>query len=211
MKFKVFKTLTLVSLTFAVLACGSAANTTSVTNANKTAVVTNAENTNDNSTTNLNANSNINSISSAIESSDGEVVKLDEAGIEMVAPKGFKIIKDGETVNMISPDNTLEVYFHIPADGNYEKAIDEITTEVDGYINDVVVNGKDENTDINGFPAFMTSGTGVNKDDGKSVGWDLTVLKAPRKPVLIVSYADEESTGKYEAEMLALVKSIRKI
>ena len=136
----------------------------------------------------------------------GDVIKIDEAGIQVVAPKGFKIEKDGETTNLISPDDAFEVYFHVPKDGDYDKALDEISTEIDDYIKDVKVEGNGTDGAFDGMPAKLFNGTGVDKEDGKPVDWELILVKAPKKPVLIVSYADKGSYEKYQKELyLAIV------
>ncbi|HZH34720.1 MAG TPA: hypothetical protein VEX64_07765 [Pyrinomonadaceae bacterium] len=210
----ILSSVTTAALALSLAACSApSTNTTTNTtaNANKanTAVVTNSNTTNSMApvTTTNTATSATNTGANA----GGDTINLEEAGITMTAPKGFKISKDGETTNLISPDDAFEVYFHVPKDGDYDKAIDDITTEIDDYIKDVKVTAKGENREINGMPAYLISGTGVDKEDGKNVAWDLIVLKTAKKPVLIVSYADEGTSDKYDAQITDLVKSIKKM
>lgn len=209
MRFKVISTLSVASLAIAFSACGGAATNTNLANkaANATNTVVNAAGNTANAVSNTvapNANSDLATAPS------GDTIKIDEAGISVVAPKGFKISKDGETTNLISPDDAFEVYFHIPKDGDYDKAITEVTQEIDDYVKDVKVVGNGEKGNFGGMDATMFDGTGVDKEDGKPVSWELIVLKAPKKPVLIVSYGDKATNEKYAKEISEIGKSIKK-
>ena len=196
---------------FAFSACGTstnvAVNTGNAANKSNTAVVTNTV-TNAANTSAMNTNSAMSNTSSS--AATGDTIKIDEAGIQISAPKGFKISKDGETTNLISPDDAFEVYFHVPADGDYDKALTEVTGEIDDYIKDVKVTGNGEDGSFDGMPAKMFSGTGVDKEDNQPVDWELIIVKAPKKPVLIVSYADKGSYEKYESQITEIGKSIKK-
>ena len=208
MKFKVISTLSVAALAIAISACGNAANTTTnTTNANKPA---NTANTTTNTTSNTTNTSAANTTTNSAAANTGDMLNIDAAGIAVAAPKGFKIAKDGETTNLISPDEALEVYFHVPQDGDYDKAIDEVATEIDDYIKDVKVTGNAEKGEFGGMPATMFSGTGVDKESGEPVDWELIVLNAPKKPVLIVAYADKGAYEKYSKEVDEIAKSIKK-
>jgi len=209
MKVKVIAALSVASLAFAFSACGGAANTNT---ANKAA---NAANTATNTAGNM-TNTAVNatkpgSATDLTASTDGNIIKIEEAGIQVSAPRGFKIQKDGETTNLISPDDAFEVYFHIPKNDDYDKALEEVTMEIENYIKDIKVTGDAEKGDFGGIPATMFSGTGIDKEDGKAIDWELIVLDAPKKPVLVVSYADQGSSEKYAKEISEIAKSIKKL
>lgn len=209
MKFRA--TILLGAAAFAFSACGTATNvavnTNTAANKSNTAVVTNTA-TNAANTSAMNTNTAMSNTSSS--AATGDTIRIDEAGIQVTAPKGFKISKDGETTNLISPDDAFEVYFHVPADGDYDKALADVGTEIDDYIKDVKVSGNGEDGSFDGMPAKMFSGTGNDKESGEAVNWELIIVKAPKKPVLIVSYADKGSYEKYEAQINEIGKSIKK-
>ena len=211
MKLKVISTLGVASLAFAFSACGGAATNTNLANkaANATNTVANTAGNATNTVVNAvapNTASNVNSTAATT----GDMITIESAGIQVAAPKGFKIEKDGETTNLISPDDAFEVYFHVPKDGDYNKALDEVGTEIDDYLKDVKVVSKGEKGNFGGMDATMFDGTGVNKEDNKPVSWELIVLNAPKKPVLIVSYGDEATNAKYAKEIDEIAKSIKK-
>jgi len=209
MKQKFILTLGVVSLAAAFSACGGTA-TTNTNLANKAANGTNTVANTAGNMTNSAANTMTNSTANSTATTGGDMITIDAAGIQVAAPKGFKIEKDGETTNLISPDDAFEVYFHVPKDGDYNKALEEVTTEIDDYLKDIKVVTKDEKGNFGGMDAMLFDGTGVDKEDDKPVSWELIVLNAPKKPVLIVSYGDKETNTKYSKEIMEIGKSIKK-
>lgn len=216
MKLKVISTLSVASLALVFSACGGTAPSTNVTAniANKTA---NAANTVANTAGNM-TNTVANTVSpnttttntSSTASTAGDVISIDAAGIQVSAPKGFKVQKDGETTNLISADDAFEVYFQVPKDGDYDKAITAAAEEIDEYIKDIKMEGKGEKGNFGGMEAMLFDGTGVDKEEGKPVSFELIILDAPKKPVVIVSYGDKETNTKYSKEIAEIAKSIKK-
>jgi hypothetical protein len=212
MKLKAISTVSALSLAIVFSACGGAATNTNVANkaANATNAVANTAGNMTNAVANAVSPNTTSNSNAAASTTGGDMITIDAAGIQVAAPKGFKVQKDGETTNLISADDAFEVYFHVPKDGNYDKALDEATTEIDDYIKDVKVVSKGEKGNFGGMDATMFDGTGVDKEDGKPVSWELIVLDAPKKPVLIVSYGDKETNTKYSKEITEIANSIKK-
>ena len=209
MKLKVISTLSVASLAIAFSACGGAATNTNL--ANKTANATNTVVNAAGNTANAVSNAGSPNTNTATSTTAGDKISIDTAGISVAAPKGFKVEKDGETTNLISPDDAFEVYFHVPKDGDYEKAINEATQEIDDYIKDVKITGDGQKGTYDGMPATLFSGTGMDKESGEPVDWELIILDAPKKPVVIVSYANKGSYEKYKNEITEIGKSIKKM
>jgi hypothetical protein len=187
--------------------CGQAANTTNTTNttnANKPA----AANTNTNkpsSNSNTNATANTNSSAKV----DGDVVNIDDAGITMVVPKGFKFSKDGEDIIVKTEDEGVDVRFTVPKDGDYAKVLTAAAQEIDDYLTDVKVEDKGSKVDVNGMEATSMSGTATN--EGEAVSWDLTIINAPKKPVLVNIYAAKSSMEKHGADVKKFLESVKKM
>lgn len=210
MKFKVISTLSIASLAFALAACGgaatnnsnlankagNAANTVANTAGNTVNAISNAVTTN--------ANSNANSTAST----EGDVLKIDEAGIMMTVPKGFKFSKDGEDTVVQSEDEGVDIRFTVPKDGDYEKIVTDAAKEIDSYLDDVKVTDKGSKVDVNGMEGTQLEGTA--KNEGEAVDWNLTIINAPKKPVLANIYAEKASMEKYGAQVKAFVKSVKK-
>ena len=180
----------------AIAACGGAINNTSI---NKPA----------NANTNKPAVANSNTDKAAAPA-DGDVVKIDEAGIQMTVPKGFKYEKDGEDTIVSTEDEGVAVRFHVPKDGDYDKARTDAAKNIDEYVTDVKIEQKDKKDTINGMEALVYSGTGKDKENGKEVNWDMTLLKTDKKPVLAIIYAEKPSMEKHGAALKTFFDSVKK-
>lgn len=209
MKLKVILTLGVASL--ALTACGGA-GTANVANktgnaANIVANTTgNAVNTVGNTVANVtNSNTNSNSNSTAMS---GDVIKIDEAGVMMTIPKGFKHSKDGEDIIVQTEDEGVDIRFTVPKDGDYQKAIVAAATEIDDYLKDVKVEDKGSKVTIDGMEATSMDGTATN--EGEPVMWNLTIINAPKKPVLANIYAEKTSLEKHGAEVKKFLESVKK-
>jgi len=206
MKIKNLSIVGVAALAVAMSACPAATNTNTTTNSNtnkNTAVVVNATN---NSTTNA-ANSNT-TATNTTAATDGQVIKIDEAGIMMTVPKGFKFSKDGEDTVVQTEDEGVDIRFTVPKDGDYEKVLTDAAKEVDDYLENVVVVNKGSDIDVNGMKGWSMSGTA--KNEGEDVNWDLTIIDAPKKPVLANIYAAKSSMEKHSADVKAFFKSVKK-
>ncbi len=207
MKLKNISVVGIASIAMAFSACSPAATNTNSTNTNKTANVSNT-----NSATNAgNVNSsttNSNSKADSSLSTDGQVIKIDEAGIMMTVPKGFKFSKDGEDTIIKSEDEGVDIRFSVPKDGDYNKIVTDAAKEIDSYLDDVKIIDKGSKIDVNGMEGTSMSGTA--KNDGEDVNWDLTIINAPKKPVLANIYAEKSSMEKYAADVKAFFKSVKK-
>lgn len=177
---------------------GNAVNMTANTVSNVSNSVSNAV------TTNANTMSNANTMAAA----DGQVIKIDEAGIMMTVPKGFKFSKDGDDTIIKSEDEGVDIRFSVPNDGDYNKVVTDAAKEIDDYLDDVKVIDKGSKIDVNGMEGTSMSGTA--KNEGEDVNWDLTIINAPKKPVLANIYAEKSSMQKYQSDVKAFFKSVKK-
>ncbi len=207
MKLKNISVIGIASLALAFSACSPAATNSNTTNTNKTANVTNT-NAATNATNVNKSTTNTSSNTDTTSSTDGQVIKIDEAGIMMTVPKGFKFSKDGEDTIIKSEDEGVDIRFSVPKDGDYNKVVTDAAKEIDSYLNDVKVIDKGSKIDVNGMEGTSMSGTA--KNDGEDVNWDLTIINAPKKPVLANIYAEKSSMEKYSAEVKAFFKSVKK-
>lgn len=191
------------ALAIAMSACPSATNTTTNTNTNansgnKNAAVVNSTPANTTATT----------TTSPAAATDGQVLKLDDAGIVMTVPKGFKYSKDGDDTVVKTEDEGVDIRFTVPTDGDYAKVVTDAAAEVDDYLKDVKVVDKGSEITVNGMKATTMGGTATN--EGEPVNWELTIIEAPKKPVLVNIYAAESSLKTNAAAVDAFLKSIKK-
>jgi hypothetical protein len=184
-------------------ACGAPAANTS--NANKPA--------NANTTSNANsaaANTNAAASNTATApATDGQVIKIEEAGIQFTVPKGYKFSKDGEDTVVKSDDEGIDIRFTVPKDGDYETVVADAAKEIDDYLDDVKVVNKGSKGSQDGMDTTSLSGTA--KNEGEEVGWELTIVKGPKKAVLVNIYAAKSSLEKDAAKVKDFFTSIKKM
>ncbi|MCD9187911.1 MAG: hypothetical protein LUM44_15930 [Pyrinomonadaceae bacterium] len=207
MKIKLISTLGVASLALVFSACSASVTTNTTTNTAKPAnTATNSANTNTAANT-ANTNTAANSTASA-PAADGDTVKIDEAGVMMLIPKGFKHSKDGEDIIVQTEDEGVDIRFTVPKDGDYEKAITDAAQEIDDYLKDVKIEDKGSELTVDGMKAIQMSGTATN--EGEPVQWNLTIINAPKKPVLANIYAEKTSLEKDMAKVKAFLSSVKK-
>jgi hypothetical protein len=127
----------------------------------------------------------------------------------MVVPKGFKFSKDGEDIIVKTEDEGVDIRFTVPKDGDYNKIIMAAAQEIDDYLTDVKVEDKGSKVDVNGMEGTQMSGTATN--EGEAVEWNLTIINAPKKPVLANIYAAKSSMEKHGADVKRFLSSVKKM
>jgi len=201
MKTNIILTLGILAFTLGFIGCNASFSTNSNADA-KPANSNSAANTTNSNTTASNT--------STVPKTDGDTVKIDDGGIQMVIPPGFKHSKNGEDTLVTTPDGGVEILFHVPADGDYDKARMDAAKDIDKYVTNVKIEQKDVKETINGMDALSYSGTGKDKENGKDVNWDLTLFKTDKKPVLAVIYAEKDSIEKNKDGIKAFLESVKK-
>jgi len=197
MRTNVILTLCIAATAALFTACGAPAANTSNANAKPANSNANAANTNTAA-----ANT------AAAPATDGTVIKIDEAGLMMTVPKGFKFSKDGEDTVVKTEDEGVDIRFTVPKDGDYAKIIADAAKEIDDYLDDVKIEDKGSKIDVNGMEGTTLSGTA--KNEGEDVIWDLTVINAPKKPVLANIYAAKSSIEKHKDDIKKFLASVKK-
>lgn len=205
MKIKLISTVGVASLAMVFSACGGAATTNSSNTINKPANA--PANTTTNAAANKPAETNTTANATA-PATEGDIVKIDEAGVMMTIPKGFKHSKDGEDIIVQTEDEGVDIRFTVPKDGDYQKVVTDAASEIDDYLKDVKVEDKGSKIDVNGMEGYSLSGTATN--EGEPVQWDLTIINAPKKPVLVNIYAEKSSLEKEMSKVDAFLKSVKK-
>lgn len=182
-------------------ACGGASTNVNVTTAKP---VANTTNTNAANTANTAAAN-----TATAPATEGTVIKIEEAGIMMTVPKGFKFSKDGEDTVVKTDDEGVDIRFTVPKDGDYDKVVADAAKDIDAYLDDIKIVDKGSKITVDGMEGTSMSGTAKNK--GEDVNWDLTVIKGPKKPVLANIYAEKSSMEKDGAAVKAFFKSVKKM
>jgi outer membrane lipoprotein-sorting protein len=197
-------------LVLVVAGCANQSNDNSKSNSsNSNSSTTNSTNTNSsNSTSSSNSSSNKSASSSSQEpTSEGEgVFHDDNAGIRLQAPKGWNTQLDGEQLLITAPDDSMRMVFWVP-DGSFDTAIKDLGRGLSRKIKRMKTTTNGQESAINGMPTYTVAGTG--QINGNDIVWSVDIIKAPKKPVIVLSFAEPGAWDKHSDHIKEFVSSIK--
>lgn len=166
----------------------------------------NNSNSNSNSS-NSTKSSNTSSSSSKEPTSEGDnVFHDDNAGIRLQAPKGWSTKLDGEQLVIGAPDHTMSMVFWVP-EGSFDSAVKDLDHQLSRKIKRMHMTNKGNEGNINGMSTYTVGGTG--QVDGDDVEWSVDIIKAPKKPVIVLSFAQPGAWDKHADDIKEFVSSIK--
>lgn len=183
------------ALSIGAIGCGSPAANNAVTAPVNSAVAT----TNTNGAANIETSAKL----------EGEPLKVEEAGLQLIVPKPFKASKDGEETVLKRTDGGVEMRVTTHKDVKYETVRANATKEMAGYLTDVKVNTTAKERSFNDMAVTEMTGTGKTKD-GKSVTWNAWAFNAPKSPVMVTIYGEKENFEKSQTDIKRFLDSIKK-
>ena len=110
---------------------------------------------------------------------------------------------------MQTEDEGVDIRFTVPKDNDYEKVVNAAAQQIDDYLTDVKIEETGKKADINGMEGTSMSGS-AKDEEGEVVMWNLTIIKAPKKPVLVNIYAEQASLEKHAVAVKAFLSSVKK-
>jgi predicted Zn-dependent protease len=181
-------------LVLAVAACGNSSNS----NSNSA----NSSNSNDSN------NSNSNKPANTASSTDAEkgVFHDDKAGIRLKAPDGWTTKLNGEQLTMSPPDDSMKIITWVP-EGDFQEAIKDLEHKLSQRIQHMKTNKDGTENSINGMPTYTIAGTG--QIDQEDIEWSVDIIKAPKRPVIVLSFAKAGAWEKHQDDIKQLVSSIK--
>jgi hypothetical protein len=161
--------------------------------------------TNSNNANNSNANKS--STSSAEPTSDGDnIFHDDKAMIRLQAPKGWETKLEGEQLVIRAPDHSMSLVFWVP-EGSFNSAIKDLERSLSRKIKRMHTTTKGDESSINGMPTYTIAGTG--QIEGDDIVWSVDIIKAPKKPVIVLSFAEPGAWEKHSDDIKGFVASIK--
>lgn len=146
--------------------------------------------------------------SSSSSASEGETFTHHEGGIQFTLPANWKSKEQGEAMTVSTADDNLSVVFWVPPGEDFNKAVDDLTEQLDKVIKNSKLTSPGQETTHNGMRAYTTAGTG--EVDNQPVVWEIDLLQA-KKPVFVLSFASPDQFSKHESEYKQLLASIKKV
>lgn len=182
-------------LGFVVAACSSS-NTNNSNSSNSS---------NGNSSNNSNSDKAANTSSPADKTEEG-VFHDDKAGIRLQAPKGWTSKLNGEQLTLSPPDDSMKIITWVP-EGDFQAAIKDLEHKLSQRIQHLKTNKDGTENSINGMPTYTIAGTG--QIDGEDIEWSVDIIKAPKRPVIVLSFAKAGAWEKHQDDIKQLVASIK--
>jgi predicted Zn-dependent protease len=186
-------------LAFTLLVLVVAACSSSNSNNNNSANSSNSNNSN---------NSNSNKPANTSTSTDAEkgVFHDDKAGIRLKAPDGWTTKLNGEQLTMSPPDDSMKIITWVP-EGDFQEAIKDLEHKLSQRIQHMKTNKDGTENSINGMPTYTIAGTG--QIDREDIQWSVDIIKAPKRPVIVLSFAKAGAWEKHQDDIKQLVDSIK--
>ena len=186
-------------LAFALLVLVVAACSSSNSNNNNSANSSNSNNSN-------NSNSNAPANTSSSTDSEKGVFHDDKAGIRLKAPAGWTTKLNGEQLTMSPPDDSMKIITWVP-EGDFQEAIKDLEHKLSQRIQHMKTNKDGTENSINGMPTYTVAGTG--QIDQEDIEWSVDIIKAPKRPVIVLSFAKAGAWEKHQDDIKQLVASIK--
>ena len=193
-----------VVLVLVVAACSSSSNNNNSSNSSNN---NNSSNSSNNNNSNNNNSSNSNSSKSKDAPADSEgVFHDDNAGIRLQAPKGWKTRLDGEQLVITAPDNSMTMVFWVP-EGSFQSAIKDLDRQLSRKIKRMKTTTNGSESSTNGMPIYTVAGTG--EVDGNDIEWSVDIIKAPKKPTIVLTIAQPGAWDRHADDIKEFVASIK--
>jgi predicted Zn-dependent protease len=183
-------------LILVVAACSNSNNSNSSNSSNSS---------NNNNSNSSNSNKAANTTSSSDKDEKG-VFHDDKAGIRLKAPDGWTTKLNGEQLTMSPPDDSIKIITWVP-EGNFQEAIKDLESKLSQRIQHMKTNKDGTENSINGMPTYTVAGTG--QIDQEDIEWSVDIIKAPKRPVIVLSFAKSGAWEKHQDDIKQLVSSIK--
>jgi len=180
-------------LVLVVAACGKSSND-------------NSSNSSNNNNSSNSSNSSSSSKTAPSETNSEGVFHDDNAGIRLQAPKGWKTRLDGEQLIITAPDGSMTMVFWVP-EGSFDSAIKDLDRQLSRKIKRMKTTTNGSESSTNGMPIYTIAGTG--EVDGNDIEWSVDIIKAPKKPTIVLTFAQPGAWDKHSDDIKEFVASIK--
>ena len=140
---------------------------------------------------------------------EGDVVKDEDAGLQVLVTKGMKQAKEGQDTVVKTTDGGVDIRLTTPKEGTFDAVVADAPKHIGSYLKDVKMVAKADNRTLNGMKTSELTGTGKTAD-GKTVQWNMTVVDAPKRPTIVNIYANKENIAKAQSDIKVFLDNIKK-
>jgi hypothetical protein len=141
--------------------------------------------------------------------------------LSITFPDDWKVKADEDVTEglvALAPDEAIEIDLwaldkqELKDDANATLAamVEEVGTLIDDHITDFQAEKPTETT-INGISVFEINGKGKDKEEGKDANVSVLLMTPDNKNLFVLMYwGSDEAEKQYEAQLVAIVSSIKK-
>ncbi len=146
----------------------------------------------------------------APEEAGGQWVASDSYGVRFRVPDEWAVNRDGDSLSVTSPDQTITVLLvGTESEGLISAALDSVKEEVS--FKDVKLE-KDNQTVVNGLPGYAAQGSAVlEKEEGdQEIQFLMNSVQAGDKGVALMIFAEAEMYEARKEEVDGIAKTLQK-
>ena len=141
-------------------------------------------------------------------SGEGETFTNHEAGVQFTLPAGWTSKTEGQKIMATSPMDAISVVLWVPEGDDFNKAVDDLTAQLDKIIKNPKITSPGKETTHNGMPAYTAGGTG--EVNGEEIAWEVDVIRA-KKPFFVLTFAEPKMFEMHKGDYQELLGSLKKI
>jgi hypothetical protein len=136
-------------------------------------------------------------------------VVLNESGLKLTIPTGWTLTNEKGKYKTVTPDTALTVVFFASSFDQFGDAGLHSGDEVAKFVSKAKLSGPGEPVVLRDtLNAIRENGTG--EVDGKTVRWSSLIVKAPKKPVQVILFAEENQFKSHASDVGRIIMGIEK-
>jgi len=140
---------------------------------------------------------------------EGVPVGVNESGLKLTIPPGWKLTNEKGKYRTITPDNALTVVFFASSFDQFSDASFHSGDEVARFVHKAKLSGPGEPVVLRDkLNAIRETGTG--EVAGKTVMWSSLIVAAPKKPLQVILFAEENQFKSHVSDLGRIIMAIEK-
>nr|MDQ3819612.1 hypothetical protein [Acidobacteriota bacterium] len=182
-------------------------NSTTTTNSTNTKVSSSPASSPASTPATVNSSEKADTTTAPSSSGEGETFTHQEAGVQVTLPAGWTSKNENESIVATSPHDAVSVVLWVPKGDDFNKAVDDLSEQLDKVIKNGKVTSPGSETTHNGMRAYTAAGTG--EVNGQNIAWEVDILQA-KKPFFVLTFAAPEMFKMHQGEYQQLLNSIKR-
>ena len=139
----------------------------------------------------------------------GTPVVFEESGLKLTIPTGWTLTNEAGRYKTVTPDNALTVVFFASSFDQFGDAGLHSGDEIARFVSKAKLSGPGEPVVLRDkLNAIRETGTG--EVAGKTVTWSSLIVAAPKKPLQVILFAEENHFKSHASDVGRIIMGIEK-